>query len=121
MYKTKLLFPLIFGLMIYSCMSPTDTEGISSQLEATINTGGYCLDLDYNDSLLIAAADENGYQIYTYQISSDGLFTFAFQFGNNELSTGEYFRANNVLISKIRNWIKITDYMHQVTCLTIIY
>ncbi|HIA31224.1 MAG TPA: hypothetical protein EYN82_06505, partial [Candidatus Marinimicrobia bacterium] len=67
------------------------------------------MDLDYNDSLLIAAADENGYQIYTYQISSDGLFTFAFQFGNNELSTGEYFRANNVLISKIRNYFLLMD------------
>ena len=90
-------------------MSPTDPEGISSQLEATINTGGYCLDLDYNDSLLIAAADENGYQIYTYQISSDGLFTFAFQFGNNELVTGEYFRANNVLTSKMRNYFLLMD------------
>ena len=109
MFKIKLILTLIFGLMIYSCMSPTDPEGISSQLEATINTGGYCLDLDYNDSLLIAAADENGYQIYTYQISSDGLFTFAFQFGNNELSTGEYFRANNVLISKIRNYFLLMD------------
>ena len=109
MYKIKLLFPLIFGLMIYSCMSPTDPEGISSQLEATINTGGYCLNLDYNDSLLIAAADENGYQIYTYQISSDGLFTFAFQLGNTELSSGEYFRANNVLISKMRNYFLLMD------------
>jgi len=109
MYKTKLLFPLIFGLMIYSCMFPTDPTGINSQLEETIDTGGYCLDLDYNDSLLIAAADENGYQIYTYQISSDGLFTFAFQFGNNELSASEYFRANNVLISKMRNYFLLMD------------
>ena len=109
MYKTKLLFSLIFGLMIYSCMSPADPEGISSQLEVTINTGGYCLDLDYNDSLIIAAADENGYQIYTYQISNDGLFTFAFQFGNNELGTGEYFRANNVLTSKMRNYFLLMD------------
>ena len=29
MYKTKLLFPLIFGLMIYSCMFPTDPTGIN--------------------------------------------------------------------------------------------
>ena len=68
MYKIKLFFPLIFGLLINACMSPSEPIGIKAQLETTINTGGFCLDIDLKDSLLIAATDENGYQFYKFSV-----------------------------------------------------
>ena len=54
---------------------PSDPLGeikIIKRLE-TINTGGYCPDLDINDSILVAAANFNGFFLYQLYDSSNKL------------------------------------------------
>jgi|TARA_B100001964_G_C14214218_1_gene591916 hypothetical protein len=54
-------------------MSPTEPIGIKSYLVATVDTGGNCLDLDVDiaDSIVVAAANYNGYFIYKLIFEND--------------------------------------------------
>ena len=61
--------------MATTCRLPSDPIGkikIIKRLD-TINTGGDCLDLDVNDSILVAAANFNGFFIYQLYDSSNKL------------------------------------------------
>ena len=111
MYKTKLFFPLIFGLLINACMSPSEPIGIKAQLETTINTGGFCLDIDLKDSLLIAATDENGYQFYKFSVQSNKDINYQYLHGENSFyNDNSPYRVESVLISNYHNFFLILDY-----------
>ena len=76
--KNNFLIYLGCLLLIITCRMPSDPLGeikIIKRLE-TINTGGNCLDidvdLDIEDSILVVAANYNGYFIYEL-ISNEGI------------------------------------------------
>ena len=69
MFKIKLILTLIFGLMIYTCMSPNEDLGVKTNLLLTQDVGGYCVDLGLADSIIIAAAEENGF--FSFKIITD--------------------------------------------------
>ena len=78
MKESSIILISILLLSIHSCRMPADPLGevkIIKRLE-TINTGGDCLDLDVdiNDSVMVAAANYNGYFIYKI-ITSGGLIS----------------------------------------------
>ncbi len=72
-YKiTFLIFTLFF---LTSCRVPSDPEGklnIVHRLE-TIDTGGECVDVDISDSLLVAAVNYNGFQLYQLKSQNGNL------------------------------------------------
>ena len=73
--KAKILYLMSIIIILTSCRAPSDPEGklnIVQRLE-TIDTGGECVDLDVSDSLLVVAANYNGFIIYNIYDSSNGL------------------------------------------------
>ena len=71
--KFNLILFAGFLLLATTCRMPSDPIGdikIIKRLE-TINTGGYCPDLDINDSILVAAANFNGFIVYQLYDSSN--------------------------------------------------
>ena len=73
--KFNLILFAGFLLLATTCRLPSDPIGeikIIKRLD-TINTGGDCLDLDVNDSILVAAANFNGFFIYQLYDSSNKL------------------------------------------------
>ncbi|HIO40160.1 MAG TPA: hypothetical protein EYN29_01255, partial [Candidatus Marinimicrobia bacterium] len=75
MFKIKLILTLIFGLMMYTCMSPNEDLGVKTNLLLTQDVGGYCVDLGLADSIIIAAAEENSLTLQSTQIQKT-LFLF---------------------------------------------
>ena len=109
---------ILIGIVICinSCRMPADPMGnikIIKRLEV-INTGGDCLDLDVDieDSLLVAAANYNGY--FVYKINSiNGIvsnITEQKHIGVNEMDTnlGDN-RAQSVILSKEHNIAFVMD------------
>ena len=109
---------ILIGIVICinSCRMPADPKGnikIIKRLEV-INTGGDCLDLDVDieDSLLVAAANYNGY--FVYKINSiNGIvsnITEQKHIGVNEMDTnlGDN-RAQSVVLSKNHNIAFVMD------------
>ena len=47
------------ALLFWGCISPSEPSGVKVENMITLETVGYCRDLDLNDSLLVAAADQN--------------------------------------------------------------
>jgi len=73
--KFNLILFAGFLLLATTCRLPSDPIGeikIIKRLD-TINTGGNCLDLDVNDSTLVAAANFNGFFVYQLYDSSNKL------------------------------------------------
>lgn len=62
---------MIALVLLSSCRTPSDPVGVITENQITIDTGGYCRDIDANDSLIVVAADENGYQTYRYHIEGN--------------------------------------------------
>jgi hypothetical protein len=109
MEKIKVNISLISGLIFYSCMNPSEPVASRLQLITTIKTGGKCRDIDFNDSLMIAAADTNGFQGYTYSFSNEGIFDYAYEFSNSGSDLNESFTANKIIISKNRKFFLLMD------------
>ena len=60
-------FIIIMSILfsIYGCRMPADPEGLSVvKYIGPINTFGDCLDLDVNDSIIVAATNFNGFMIF---------------------------------------------------------
>ena len=109
---------LIFTIFLYiSCRKPVDpvveepTDPVEDLLIYnhwdTFNTGGYCLDLDISDSILVAAARYNGYFIFS--IDEDNRTLDTIYHANNldpEVATD---RADRVIISKEHDIVFILD------------
>ena len=100
---------ILIGIVICinSCRMPADPMGnikIIKRLEV-INTGGDCLDLDVDikDSVLVAAANHNGYFVYKINSTSGIVSDIAEQqhIGADEMDTnlGDN-RAQSVILSK---------------------
>ena len=72
--KNKLLIVVGILICINSCRMPSDPLGEIKIIKRvdTIDTGGNCLDIDVDieDSILVAAANHNGY--FVYKINSKG-------------------------------------------------
>ena len=66
--KFKFILFAGFLFLICTCRMPSDPIGEINILKRlnTINTGGDCLDLDIDldDSVIVAAANYNGFMIY---------------------------------------------------------
>ena len=76
----------------------------------TLETVGYCRDIDFNDSLLVAAADQNGYVIYSIDFGSDGSFTYDEIYGTDpEDHEGEEFQGGGVRIASRYNYFLLMD------------
>jgi len=90
-------------------MNPSEPVASRLQLIMTIKTGGKCRNIDFNDSLMIAAADTNGFQGYTYSFSNEGIFDYAYKFSNSGSDLNESFTANKIIISKNRNFFLLMD------------
>ena len=67
---------ILIGIVICinSCRMPADPQGIDIiQRIGPISTIGECLDLDVNDSILVAAVNSNGFIIYDLFDSSGNI------------------------------------------------
>lgn len=111
MKKFIILSFILAGISIYSCISPSEPEGIKSKHLVTIDTGGYCRDIDIKDSLLVAAADENGYQVYKFAFESYDNLNYQNLFGGNYLNDDSLTdKVESVLISTRHNFFLMLDY-----------
>ncbi len=76
MKKISVLKIITFSLLLLwanACRTPSDPVGVKTKNQITIDTGGYCRDISINDSLIVVAADENGYQTYRYQLTGNSI------------------------------------------------
>ncbi len=111
MDKIKVNVSLVSGLILYSCMNPSEPiASLQSQLITTIDTGGKCRDIDFNDSLIIAAADTNSFQGYSYSFSNEGIFDYVHEFDDSgSVGLHEPFVANKIIMSKNRKYFLLMD------------
>ena len=116
----KHILVILIGIVICinSCRLPVDPLGeitIITRLD-TINTGGDCLDLDVDmdieDSILVAATNYNGYFLYKINSTNGIVSDIAEQkhIGSDEIDTnlGDH-RAQAVMLSKNHNIAFIMD------------
>ncbi|NQU68295.1 MAG: hypothetical protein HQ510_10165 [Candidatus Marinimicrobia bacterium] len=76
MKKILVLKIITFSLLLLwsnACRTPSDPVGVKTKSQITIDTAGYCRDISINDSLIVVAADENGYQTYRYQLTGNSI------------------------------------------------
>jgi hypothetical protein len=99
--KNIILFIMV-GLFISSCKTPAEPIGISYTLVSSVDTGGFCRDINIKDSIVVAAADEKGYQVYSFNLNN---FEFTHKFGETEMGR----RSNNVVISSDRDYFLSLD------------
>ncbi len=56
---------IVINILVFSCRMPSDPEGVEVVRHiGPLNTYGECLDLDVNDSIIVAAANFNGFMIF---------------------------------------------------------
>ena len=67
--KTKFVI-MVTGLLVFSCIEPENASGVKVMNSITLETGGYCRDLDFRDSVLVAATDEMGYAVFNFKIEN---------------------------------------------------
>ena len=114
----KHILILLIGIVICinSCRLPVDPLGeitIITRLD-TINTGGKCLDIDVDieDSILVAAANYNGYFIYKINLIGGIVSDLSEQkhVGVDEMDTnlGDN-RGQSVILSKEHNIAFVMD------------
>ena len=111
MDKIKVNVSLVSGLILYSCMNPSEPiASLQSQLITTIDTGGKCRDIDFNDSLIIVAADTNSFQGYSYSFSNEGIFDYVHEFDDSgSVGLHESLVANKIIMSKNRKYFLLMD------------
>ena len=114
--KNKFLIVVGILICINSCRMPSDPLGEIKIIKRvdTIDTGGNCLDIDVDieDSILVAAANHNGY--FVYKINSKGGIvsdiTEQKHVGVDEMdnSLGDN-RAQSIVLSKIHDIAFVMD------------
>ena len=76
--KNKITFLFLF-IMFFSCRKPIDPILNEDQLSfhhwGTFDVGGDCLDLDISDSVLVAAANYNGFFVFSVDAQNQSLDT----------------------------------------------
>lgn len=99
------------GLFFISgCISPSEPSGVKTENMVTLETVGYCRDVDLNDSILVAAADQNGYVIYSIDFGNDGSFSYEEIFGTESGDhEGEEFQGGEVRIASRYNYFLLMD------------
>jgi len=98
------------ALLFWGCISPSEPSGVKVENIITLETVGYCRDLDLNDSLLVAAADQNGYVVYSIEFASDGSFSYDEMYGTDpEDHEGEEFQGGEVQIASRYNYFLLMD------------
>jgi hypothetical protein len=98
------------ALLFWGCISPSEPSGVKVENMITLETVGYCRDLDLNDSLLVAAADQNGYVVYSIEFASDGSFSYDEMYGTDpEDHEGEEFQGGEVQIASRYNYFLLMD------------
>ena len=98
------------ALLFWGCISPSEPSGVKVENMITLETVGYCRDLDLNDSLLVAAADQNGYVVYAIEFRSDGSFSYDEMYGiDPEDHEGEEFQGGEVQIASRYNYFLLMD------------
>ncbi|MBT3251179.1 MAG: hypothetical protein HN729_10535 [Candidatus Marinimicrobia bacterium] len=104
--RTKHFFQavIISGLaFIISCMSPSEPSGVKTRQMTTLPTGGYCKDVIFTEEYIIAAADENGYKVFSYEITGNH-FEYEDLYGSNDInSDGEIDKIRDVVLSNKLN------------------
>ena len=90
-------------ILLAACMTPSDPDGVRTRGHQVIDTGGYCRDIAFNDSLMFVAADENGYQVYRYDWTAANQFEADWQYGVNDINDdngidpiGEVYASENM-------------------------
>ena len=112
--KNKIIIITGLLLCINSCRLPSSPLGeikIIKRLE-TINTGGDCLDIDVDmdieDSILVAAANYNGFFIYNIESNDNGILSemkkepIHIEPAQMDNTIGDN-RAQKAILSKINN------------------
>ncbi len=95
----RFLFLLMFLFIGESCITPTESTGVKSSLIATVETKGYCRDVDIRDSLLVIAADENGYLAYTFHFDENNAFVIdSTLFEESESNMGTGYQAGEIIL-----------------------
>ena len=115
---------LFFTIILFiSCRKPADSvveEPVEDLLSynhwGTFNTGGKCRDLDISDSILVAAANNNGFFVFSIDSTNQTLDTV--YHGTDLDPTMGNDRAKRILISEEHNIIFILEegnkiYMHK--------
>ncbi|MBC8215308.1 MAG: hypothetical protein ISS10_02970 [Candidatus Marinimicrobia bacterium] len=93
-----------------SCITPTEPVGVKSTLISTIETGGYCRDIAIKDSLLVLAADENGYLAYTFHFDTNHAFMIdTTLFENIGAGAGVGFQAGMIEFPERYNYFIFAD------------
>jgi hypothetical protein len=101
---------VLSALLLWGCITPSEPSGVNVANMITLETVGYCRDIDFNDSLLVAAADQNGYVIYSIDFGSDGSFTYDEIYGTDpEDHEGEEFQGGGVRIASRYNYFLLMD------------
>ena len=98
-------------LIVISCRIPSEPLGelkIVKRLD-TINTGGDCLDLDVSDSLLIAAANHNGFLLYNIYDSNGELNPYEIFHGTDMAPNLGDDRIEKVLLSENHDFMVLFD------------
>ncbi|MFQ6607756.1 MAG: hypothetical protein ACE5EE_04365 [Fidelibacterota bacterium] len=111
--SSKKLVEIVVALSLLSqlgCLTPSEPNGVRTENQVVLETVGYCRDLDLNDSILVAAADQNGYVVYSIEFGSDGSFSYKEIFGTKSVDhDGEIFQGGGVLIASRYNYFLLMD------------
>lgn len=106
----RFLILIVLVFIGESCISPTEPAGVKSSLIATLETKGYCRDIDIRDSLLVVAADENGYAAYTFHFSTLNEFIIdSTLFEESESNMGIGYQAGAVALPERFNYFLFAD------------
>ena len=107
---------IVIVICINSCRMPVDPLGeikIIKRLD-TIDTGGNCLDIDVSDSLLVAAANYNGFIIFNLYDSS-GNFNPKQKYHGSDLDPNTANdQISKVVISDSLSVIVLMDMYHRI-------
>ena len=97
-------------LLINGCRMPIDPQSINIiQRIGPINTVGECLDLDVNDSIMVAAVNSNGFIIYDLFDSSGNINPKQKYHGSNLDPNVANEQINKVMISDSLSVIILMD------------
>jgi len=109
-YMNRFLVLLILLFIGESCITPTEPVGVKSSLITTLETKGYCREVDIRDSLLVVAADENGYAAYTFHFTETDEFVIdSTLFEESESNMGIGYQAGAVTVPDRYNYFLFAD------------
>ncbi len=108
--KNKITFLFLF-IMFFSCRKPIDPILNEDQLSfhhwGTFDVGGDCLDLDISDSVLVAAANYNGFFVFSVDAQNQSLDTL--YHGTDLDPTAGDNRVEQILYSSMHDLVFAVD------------